>query len=523
MLISPSVLALGNVVSDVISTAVIRNTYRRDTQTINSIDNNAGAGISISGATPPATLQPLQDRVYTITVTTDGPPQIDGTIDWNTTYGTLTLTITGTRIIIFPYPPQKDVIENLQWVTDIIKAADGTEQRFSVRRNPRQSVSYEIVAEDVGEINNIRNLFGGWTARIFGLPLWWDERALIADVSIGDDFVRVRADGLDYPDFRVGGLAMIYQENLDGSVTQETLQVSSIGQTGASPISEEGVLRFVTTTTNSFDGELATLVPVLPAVLVEGASVQTPQAGDSALFSTRFDMLADSQSEIRAIEVDVYPELDDFDGRPTLIITDRNFSGSSLAEKFNQQVNRVDFTLGKFSQDSQELTSRIQAPFTWIAESVQTAYQIRQLLFHLKGKWRNVWLPTWRDDFIVNANIGVSSVSIDVDNQGFAKFLGDVNSPWSGLRIRLNDGQVSYHRITSAVEIDSTTDRINIDPATPFGSTVAPGDIEQVDLLLLVRGAQDEIQITHSWNDAETDELDETIETGFIGNVRAIT
>lgn len=518
VLLNPSVVNLGNVVGDTIFNATVINTFRRENQTISSINNNAGAGITIGGSTPPTPIQPLQDKAYVITVSTSGPPKIDGSIDWVTTAGTLQLLLTGTRIIIFPYPPQSGVKEKLKWLTDIVRSADGSEQRHALRINPRQTVAYEIAAETLGDVNKIRNLFIDWTTRVFGVPVWWYERALAADIAFGDLTIYVRAGGLDNADFRVGGLAMIYQEDADGVRTIDSLQIASIVLSVASPESTQDSITFATSVQNAYDANFATVVPVVPAILAGGAKQKTPPAAQTSRYNLDFDML-ENDPATPGVDISWYPELNDFDGNATIIINDKNtLQGNDLSETFQQQAQRVDFGLGTFQQLTQELRARRSTPFNWVAETTQFEWQLRSLLYYLRGKLRNAWIPTNRADFNVTTNIGIGAVSFNVDNWGFANFVAGA-TPWAGVRIQKTDGNVSYHRITSAAEIDDITERVDIDPVTPFATLIT--EIEKIDLMILSRMAVDDVTITHVWHDAKNDDLDSIIETVFIGDVQS--
>jgi len=518
VLLNPGVVALGNVVSDTVFNATIQNTFRKDNQTLNSIDNNAGAGITITGAGTPANLAPNADKVYVVTVTTDGPPNINGTIDFITTGGTLVLSLTGTRIIIFPYTPQGASKEVLAWSTDIIKSADGSEQRHALRPNPRQSVSYEISSTTLANMNKIRNLLVDWTSRVFGVPLWWFERSLIADVAVNDTVVFVRPGGLDNADFRIGGLAMVFQENPDGTITQDSLQISDVIMSVASPESTQDTITFATGVQNAYDGSLATVVPVVPSILASPAKQRTPQAGETSRYSMKFDLL-ENDPTIPGIDNAWYPELTDFDGNDTLIIDDaNNIDGGTLAEGWELKLQRIDYGIGKFQQLTQELAARRSTPFNWIVESVQFEWQLRSLLYYLRGKLRNAWIPTHRHDFNVNANIGSGAFNFDVDNWGMSDFVSG-QRPWAGLRLKKTDGSISYHRILSVTKIDDTTERVNIEPATSFAATVA--EVDKVDLMILARLATDDVTINHDWQDAESDVLDSTVEAVFIGDVQS--
>lgn len=518
VLLDPDNVALGNVVDDSIFNVTIRNTFRRDNKSITAIDNLAGAGVILTGAAPPVNLAPLFDKIYQVTVTTDGPPNINGTIDWTTTIGILTLTITGTRITIFPYTPQSEIKEELQWVTDIIRSADGTEQRHSLRVNPRQVVDYEFFITNQSDVNKIRNLMIDWTTRVFGVPIWWNEVSLAADVTATDTVINVRPGALDTADFREGGLAMIYQEADDGTITIDSLQLSQVDYSTASPESTQNQLTFATEIQNNYDASKATVVPIYSAILADGISVDSTRVGDAARHKAKFKVL-NNQSSIVGVLPGDYPELENFEGRPTLIIDDKNFmSGEMFTEKFDQKGQLVDFNLGPFLQLTQELHARRTTPFNWVIEDEAFHWQMRALFYHLRGKWKSVWLPTWRQDFAVNANIGSGATQIDVENEGFFKYVGG-NNAWAGLRLLQTDGTISYHRITGTAEVDDITERLTIAPGAPNAITVA--EVERVDLMMQVRLTDDKVVIMHNWMDAESDEIDTTIEAHFITDMRS--
>jgi hypothetical protein len=515
ILLDPNTVDLGNVVSDQVFNVTLRNTFRRSTQTISSIVDNAGAGITLTGPTPPATIASLQDKLYQVNVSTSGPPQIEGTYDFVTTYGTLVLSLSGSRIIVFPYPPQRGIEESLEWLTDILRAADGSEQRLSLRDQPRQKVVFDVRLESLDEINSVRNLLWDWTTRVFGVPLWWDEQSLRADITATDTTIFLRDFGYRYADFRVGGLAMIYQEFDDGTFQQEVLEVASIQQDPHSPESLSSSITFATQIQNNYDGDVATVIPVVAAIMISDAKQVTSRDGNFVKYSLNFESL-DYDFTYRDLVSGEWPELDDFDGNQLIIIDDKNQIDRELSETISQERQRIDFKTGPVTQLTQQSKARRAAPFDWKSEDDAFSWQLRALLGYLRGRWQRVWIPTWRKDFTIDGNIGSAASTIDVVNHGFAKYVGTAQQ-WAGLRIEKTDGSIGYHRITNVAELSDTQERITIDPVTSFAATIA--EVERIDLMVISRQSDDKVRILHNWNDAESDVVDETISTGFIGDL----
>ena len=515
VLIDPNTVALGNVVSATIFDVVLRNAFRRANKEISSIVNNAGGGITLAGSTPPAVIQPLADKVYEVTVSTAGPPNIDGTIDWIVDGVTYSVVITGSRIIIFQWPPQGVVVEQLEWLTDIIKKADGTEQRIALRQYPRQEVGYQIIALNQTDVNEIRNLMVQWTTRVFGMPVWWNEVNLTQDVAVLDTTITVRDGAIDLADFRVGGLAMIFFEDEDRNRTTDILNIEAVRDSLQSPGPNQ--IDFTTEIQNAYDARYATVVPVYPAVLTKGVKSTTPRLGDNATYEANFKV-TDNISSVGPMQGMDYPSLDDFDGIETTIINDVNFlTGKDLTENFNQLAQVVDFNVGKFRYLTQEKIARRATPMRWVVEDASDHRRIRSLLYFLRGKWKTAWLPTWRQDFNVITNIGNGAVIITLENQGFARYVGG-SIPWAGCRILQTDGTVSYHRITATAESDEAEETISIDPPAP--NAIAVEEVERMDLMILARQSSDKVNITHNWMDAESDLEDTIVDAVFIGDVQ---
>src|SRR5690348_6749724 len=88
---------------------------------------------------------------------------------------------------VFPFFPNwsSPVEETREWMTDILKAADGTEQRTLLRGTPRVGVSFDIVMTDEQELQTLYQLLWARAGAVFALPCWWAKTRLEADVLAG--------------------------------------------------------------------------------------------------------------------------------------------------------------------------------------------------------------------------------------------------------------------------------------------------------------------------------------------------
>ncbi|HHF0051797.1 TPA: hypothetical protein ACPIAY_005428, partial [Pseudomonas aeruginosa] len=100
----PTTMELGNVVSTQVRPASVWNAYFSP-RTLTAIEREDADGITLSGqASPPLGFAALEERTWTVSIGTDGPPVVNARIVW-TLQGEpdLVLVITGNRIIAWTF------------------------------------------------------------------------------------------------------------------------------------------------------------------------------------------------------------------------------------------------------------------------------------------------------------------------------------------------------------------------------------------------------------------------------------
>lgn len=182
-------------------------------------------GLDVSG---PSTLTyyPGQAQIYVATLPTQGDFTIANTCVWAFTGFTgADMTVYGTRITVFPHRPDwsRPWQESVAYLTEVMDAYDGTEQRRALRQIPRYGASFQVLSTTPLETAALENLLFGWQSKLFGVP-WWPETALLlADVSPGATILPV--DISDRPSFMDGGLVMVWSDY----ATWEAFSVLSLG------------------------------------------------------------------------------------------------------------------------------------------------------------------------------------------------------------------------------------------------------------------------------------------------------
>ena len=93
----------------------------------------------------------------------------------------------------------------------------------------------------------------------------------------------------------------------------------------------------------------------------------------------------------------------------------------------------------------------------------------RRFLYALSGRWKPIWIPSMAQDVQITGS--TTSTTLDVAWMGFNDW--PIRANRRDLRIELINGTILYRRITAAVDLNPTTERLQITPALPGGFSAA--------------------------------------------------
>lgn len=124
----------------------------------------------------------------------------------------LTLPYSGTVLRPFPFLFNLPIRETFEFLTDVITANDGTEQRIAVRNpaRPRHGIGATLVCFERDEAQHLEALLFGWNRYTYGVPMWQDamrltvaagegDTELTVDETTGRDLVQRLTDEEDVP------------------------------------------------------------------------------------------------------------------------------------------------------------------------------------------------------------------------------------------------------------------------------------------------------------------------------------
>lgn len=480
-LIVPSTLILGNLLSDQAKTVEVANLFFGDMQ-VTDVINEAGGGINFPGIPSfPVTLHPFSSLVVNVEISAAGQPSINGTIEIDVgevgggSPEALFIPVTGQRITLWVWSPEQFYTEELQWATDIIESYEGTEQRISMRLNPRQVLTFMNFQTDPVQDMQMRLALFNWIAQVWGVPIWWEQQPMTVAMSPGDILISVNTT---FADYRVGGLVFVRNAaNQTEAFEISSLTASSIGITS-------GVA-------NTYPKN-SQVMPIRTAYAKTQTQQQVFITGAEKL-QIQFTTLDNVDLSAIAGSYTTYQGL--------VVLDDINFVDDMLTEGMDRHgVTVMDNTSGVIYQQFSTDRSRPSTTKTWWTNLASEIWPIRQLMYALRGSQKTFWLPTNRNDLQLAATIGSSATTFSIKYVGYSLFGLDKNAipmrPFADIRFTLANGTKILRQITGAVNVGGVTETITVDSAIS-GTALTVAQVARIEFLQLMRIADDKVSLTH--------------------------
>lgn len=390
----------------------------------------------------------------------------------------VTVRFTGSRLTLFPYIAEQGVVEEIQWLTNVMRSRDQTEQRHSLRQRPRQVVEFQIAPEDTEDSQTIRNLMFSSQALLLGILLPWDQRDITntAELAIGTTVIPCNPDNAM---FSAGGQAVIILPDGTGfDVSIDTVQ------SDASVTLDQGVPNAV---------PVGSLIFPLATAFIDN----TPRFDDFRVnfqqtrlrfLSTSSDALEFSQAEFDASDFSKHP-----DGR--LVLDTPNAVRQRFRHTMNFERERTDSGIGDIAQFPTMVAGEPVRPVTRTLRDVAEIWQFKKLLYYLRGSWRSFYLPTFNNDFTFsNATYDLSDLGIIVQAAGFTT--AGAQAPHRDVYLQHTDGRTFTRRVSSIADNGDGTETITL--ATAFAASEV---VNTSDLVLswaeLVRIDGDSVAFNH--------------------------
>lgn len=466
--ISPSLLELGNIASEQTESVNVWNAYLVP-KTLLSIEN-IPEGIAVAGhSQPPLQFTALQERAWDVSILPDGPSMFDALLTWQFGADQAALRITGTRVVAFGWliDWSKPVSETLQWLTDILQSSTGHEQRRSLRLAPKITLEADLLLTDA-ERQYFDLAMVGWSARTFALPIWnqqqWLNTAHVAGALV------LYCD-TTYRNFRTNRLAILRGQT---AFDNETIEIESV-------LNDRLILK--RPLIKSW-GKGTCLSPAVTAQL--DSYPQLIKRTDRMMRTHAVLNVTEAVNHSTWLPVQTY--------RGFNVITEAPNEQNDLTHTHERLLYLLENKTG-FSLKTDAAKAAFQLyQYAWMTAGRQQQSNLRGLFYALRGSQKAIWLPTFSDDLTLKNIITTNSQTMDVQWCGYTRFaLNQLGR--QDIQINLKNGTTLYRRITSATEVDATTERLGLDQVIP--NQIAATDILRMSFLTLCRLSNDTVSFEH--------------------------
>ena len=465
---------LGGVLTDQEVFFYVHNAYRT-AQNITAIGETGSDGITITdNGTPSFSVNGQTTLTYLADVDAEGPAVINYVATFTFTSGTLFVQITGQRLVVFPFEPQRGMIERWSWNTDIIPSGDGTEQRNSVRDIPAQRWIFEVLFGTEVQAARADNLVYGWRPLPMALPIHVDEVELTSAVTIGQGNLPVNFTADTH--FGVGVDAVIF----DDEFNFEQVSVTVVAPT----------LLTIDGSQPKANWPAGTKVMPLHSVNLSAPSAKLwPINASEYSFEmrNRFPVDVSDNSSFTLYQSKPVWESD------WLI-------QGTYGRGFQKNVLRGGAGIGPFYDSSVEKFPKVQSTIIIDLPDRASWWNIKRFLHSLRGRQKTFWLPSHRHDFTVESD--GSSVTINVEPAFYAsQIFGNSLQVRRDIVVEFMDGTINYRTISDAVETAGVREVLTV-PALSQTATIA--NVKKISYLYRVRLASDTVDLVHEFaNDGE--------------------
>lgn len=407
----------------------------------------------------PTTFGALESRGYSVSVSVSGPPVVSATYVFVFELGeSLDLDVTGRRVVVWPFVPQRRFREVLEWATTVAQARS-KERRSGARAVPRQIVNFTYQLDEQ-QFSRAKAIATGWAHRTFGMPVWWDC-ARVGGLAAGAAYIDVDTSHADY---RSNDVVLVWDDD-EAFEAAETLAV------------EAGRINLKLPLTRDYSN--AYVMPLRFGRVLRGMD-----------FRRRATPIVESGVEFTVVDTLDRSATDLPQYRGKDVLTDRTVLVGDVTERIERAVTLLDNGSGVIVADPETTYPTQRSVVGWSADDRAAAWRLRRLLHARKGRLKSFWLPSWNADLVLTKVVSAAAQGLTVRNVGYHLYYGVTD-----IMIRTTSGQTFFRRVLGGSLTDQGENSLSIDAA--LGVELQPSDVEFICFMRLVRFDSDRVELTH--------------------------
>jgi len=365
--------------------------------------------------------------------------------------------------LVWPWRPQRGMVESLEWLTDIIEAHDGTEQRIRVRQEPRQSFDASIMLDDHGELSKLRVGLAAWQHREWGWPCWHEAVKLASVLPAASSSISIDTTASD---FRAGGLAIVHQR----SSLYEVVEVETVAA---------GSLTLVAPTTMEHPAG-ASVMPLRMARMA-GQARRDDYAVDASRYSVTMQVTDNTEltTEAAAMQYLGYDVLSD----PLLM------PGETMPRQIERPLDILDPGPGAWATFARTDYPGVTTDHKWMLRTPAQAWAFRRWLHRRAGRLNPVWIPSRTHDLALAVQPTATDTTLQTSDVNYRNV--GLNVPgMTHIAAFSASGAFVCRQITGAVAGSAGRENLTISAALGFT------DVARISFLCLHRFAADRVTMT---------------------------
>lgn len=363
---------------------------------------------------------------------------------------------------LWPFPPVDEVIEILEWKTDVLSARSA-EQRFRLRERPRRQWSFSHIF-DAESQSSARSIIRG--ASSFQVPDWI-RRVYSGSISAGSS-VAITMDTTGFG-LSAGASVVLWA----GILNNEICTIESVSPTGF-------VLEYVAT------ARTASIYRIDNAHAATSLDI-TRQGGHIQRASIMFEAPA-----VDIYAASTYAQYRSHDVLPIMpTITNRGTLDEGIMwprEVFDNGTGLVSTTATRDIPDNAFM-------MRWHVFTQTEIQSLRAWIASRYGRWLAFWQSSWQRDLVAAADVGSSSTTLRVFCPTGATSLGRTTFDIEVI----SSGGSYFRRVTnvSAGPLVSGRNTFDLTIDSAFGVAILAISISRISYLRCSRFDADRIELLH--------------------------
>jgi len=183
-----------------------------------------------------------------------------------------------------------------------------------------------------------------------------------------------------------------------------------------------------------------------------------------------------------------------FGGKP--IIVENVARDPTVSETFGRALTAVDSVSGLDDVTTYWDVHKRGTMLTIRAVGLAAVWQLRGLIYSLRGRQASFWLARSSDDLVPVADLLGASDTIDVANYGYTQFV-KTRLPKTSIRISFVDESTPLLRtILSSSIVSAAVEQLTVDSNWP--TLITPAEISRIEFVEKVRLDTDDVTIEYA-------------------------